>query len=72
MYPVFGVRGATLFLGVAEWTFGLLLFLGFWNKQLGILGAIGSCFSFIATFTIFPFFRLSAGIREKVQISMIQ
>jgi uncharacterized membrane protein YkgB len=48
--------GTTLFLGVAEWTFGLLLFLGFWNKQLGIIGAIGSCFSFIATFTILPFF----------------
>jgi uncharacterized membrane protein YkgB len=56
MYPVFGIRGATWFLGVAEWTFGLLLFLGFWNKQLGIIGAIGSCFSFIATFTILPFF----------------
>jgi uncharacterized membrane protein YkgB len=41
MYPVFGIRGATWFLGVAEWTFGLLLLLGFWNKQLGILGAIG-------------------------------
>jgi uncharacterized membrane protein YkgB len=23
MYPVFGIRGATWFLGVAEWTFGL-------------------------------------------------
>jgi uncharacterized membrane protein YkgB len=56
MYPVFGIRGATWLLGVAEWTFGLLLLLGFWNKQLGILGAIGSCFSFIATFTILPFF----------------
>src|SRR5258708_5026989 len=56
MYPVFGIRGATWFLGVAEWTFALLLLLGFWNKQLGILGAIGSCFSFIATFTILPFF----------------
>jgi uncharacterized membrane protein YkgB len=55
MYPVFGIRGATYFLGVAEWTFGLLLFLGFWNKQLGILGALGACFSFIATFTIIPF-----------------
>jgi uncharacterized membrane protein YkgB len=55
MYPVFGVRGACLFLGVAEWSFGLLLFLGFWNKKLGILGAIGSCFSFIATITIIPF-----------------
>ena len=55
MYPVFGIRGACWFLGVAEWAFGALLFLGFWNKKLGILGAIGSCFSFIATFTILPF-----------------
>jgi uncharacterized membrane protein YkgB len=55
MYPVFGIRGATWFLGVAEWTFGLLLLLGFWNKQLGILGALGACFSFIATSTIIPF-----------------
>ena len=55
MYPAFGIGGATYFLGVAEWTFGLLLFLGFWNKQLGILGALGACFSFIATFSIIPF-----------------
>ena len=55
MYPVFGMRGATYFLGVAEWLFGALLFLGFWNKRLGILGALGSCFSFVATFTIIPF-----------------
>jgi len=64
---VSGLRysGATWFLGVAEWTFGLLLLLGFWNKQLGILGAIGSCFSFIATVTILPFFpqRLGAFCR---------
>jgi uncharacterized membrane protein YkgB len=56
MYPVFGIRGATWFLGAAEWTFGLLLLLGFWNKQLGIIGAIGACFSFVATFTVLPFF----------------
>jgi uncharacterized membrane protein YkgB len=55
MYPVFGIRGATYFLGVAEWIFGGLLLLGFWNKELGVLGALGSCFSFIATFTIIPF-----------------
>jgi uncharacterized membrane protein YkgB len=55
MYPVFGIRGATWFLGVAEWGFGALLFAGFWNKKLGILGALGSCFSFIATVTIIPF-----------------
>jgi uncharacterized membrane protein YkgB len=41
---------------VSEWLFGLLLFLGFWNKKLGILGALGSCASFIGTITIIPFF----------------
>jgi uncharacterized membrane protein YkgB len=55
MYPVFGIRGATYFLGVAEWLFGALLFAGYWNKRLGILGALGSCFAFIATTTIIPF-----------------
>src|SRR5258708_4339900 len=55
LYPAFGIRGATFFLGVAEWLFGLLLFLGFWNKKLGILGALGSCFAFVATITIIPF-----------------
>lgn len=56
MYPVFGIQGATWFLGASEWLFGALLFWGFWNKKAGILGALGSCFSFIATFTIIPFF----------------
>jgi len=55
MYPVFGVRGASWFLGVSEWLFGALLFLGFWNKGLGILGAAGSCLTFITTITIIPF-----------------
>jgi uncharacterized membrane protein YkgB len=55
MYPVFGVRGATWFLGVSEWLFGALLFAGFWNKKLGILGALGACASMIATSTIIPF-----------------
>ena len=56
MYPVFGIRGATWFLGVSEWLFGALLFWGFWNKKAGIIGELGACFSFIATFTILPFF----------------
>src|SRR6478736_1913279 len=55
MYPVFGIRGATYILGVSEWVFGALLLAGFWNKKLGILGALGSCFSFIATSTVIPF-----------------
>src|SRR5204863_67673 len=49
------MRGATLFLGVSECTFGTLLFLGFWNKKLGILGALGSTATFIGTATIIPF-----------------
>ena len=55
MYPVFGVRGASWFLGASEWVFGTLLFLGFWNKRLGILGAIGSTLTFLGTVTIIPF-----------------
>jgi len=55
MYSAFGIRGATYFLGVSEWLFGTLLFAGYWNKKLGILGALGSCFTFIATTTIIPF-----------------
>src|SRR5437660_9129355 len=55
MYPVFGVRGASWLLGVSEWSFALLLFLGFWNKRLGILGALGSCAAFLGTATIIPF-----------------
>ncbi len=55
LYPALGMRGATLFLGLSEWTFGTLLFLGFWNKKLGILGALGSTATFISTVTIIPF-----------------
>jgi uncharacterized membrane protein YkgB len=55
MYPVFGLQGASWFLGASEWLFGALLFLGFWNKKLGILGAAGSCVTFIMTVTIMPF-----------------
>jgi len=55
MYPAFGIRGASWFLGVSEWLFGALIFIGFWNKTLGALGAAGSCLSFIMTLTIIPF-----------------
>src|SRR6266478_10110383 len=46
IYPVFGLRGASWFLGGAEWLLCLLLFLGFWNEKMGMLGALGACFSF--------------------------
>jgi len=55
LYPLLGIRGATWFLGVSEWSFCALLFLGFWNKELGILGALGAVFSFVGTTTIIPF-----------------
>src|ERR1700752_5041244 len=55
MYPVFGIRGASWFLGASEWLFAALLFWGFWNKKAGILGAFGCCFAMIGTVTIIPF-----------------
>jgi uncharacterized membrane protein YkgB len=55
MYPAFGIRGASWFLGVAEWTFGALLFAGFWDKRLSILGAAGAVVTFVMTVTIIPF-----------------
>src|ERR1700728_2995266 len=32
MYPVFGIRGASWFLGVSAWLIATLLKLGFWNN----------------------------------------
>lgn len=55
MYPVFGMKVSTYFLGVSEWAFGALLLAGFWNKKLGVLGALGSVATFITTVTIIPF-----------------
>ena len=55
LHPVFGIRGASVFLGVSEWLFAGLLFWGFWNKKAGILGALGCAFAMIGTVTIIPF-----------------
>jgi uncharacterized membrane protein YkgB len=55
LYPVFGIRGASWFLGTSEWTFGALILAGFWNKKIGALGALGSVATFIGTVTIIPF-----------------
>lgn len=55
LYPAFGIHGASWFLGVAEWTVGLLLLAGFWDKRLGVLGAMGSAVTFVMTITIIPF-----------------
>ena len=53
--PLFGVHGASYFLGASEWLFGSLIFAGFWSRPLGILGAIGSTGTFVMTVTIIPF-----------------
>jgi uncharacterized membrane protein YkgB len=55
MYPVFGVKASTYLLGASEWLFGALLLAGFWNKKLGVLGALGSVLTFLCTVTIIPF-----------------
>jgi uncharacterized membrane protein YkgB len=55
LYPVFGIRGATWFLGASEWLFGTLIFLGFWSRRAGMLGALGSVATFVGTVTIIPF-----------------
>lgn len=53
--PVLGIHGTAILLGAAEWTFGSLILLGFWNKNLGMLGALGSIATFISTLSILPF-----------------
>jgi len=55
MYPVFGLHGASWFLGVSEWLTAALLIWGFWNPKAGILGAILSVGTFATTVTIIPF-----------------
>src|SRR5258708_14149040 len=55
MYPVFGIKGSSYFLGVSEWLFVALLFGGFCNKKLGLLGALGSAATCITTDTITHF-----------------
>ncbi len=55
LYPAFGHQGASWFLGVSEWTSCALLFIGFWDKRFGVLGAVGSTGTFIATVSIIPF-----------------
>jgi hypothetical protein len=33
LYPAFGISGASWFLGMMEWLFGLLLLWGFWKEK---------------------------------------
>src|SRR6202048_2109786 len=55
MYSVFGLHGATYFLGVSEWLTAGLLIWGCWNPKAGILGALLSVGTFVTTVSIIPF-----------------
>lgn len=55
MHSVFGIQGASYFLGVSEWVTAALLMWGFWNKKAGALGALLSVGTFITTLSIIPF-----------------
>src|SRR5262245_15386018 len=55
LYPAFGIRGGSWFLGIAEWLVCVLLLWGFWNREAGIIGALGSCATYVATVPIIPF-----------------
>jgi uncharacterized membrane protein YkgB len=52
---VFGLHGASYFLGVSEWLTAALLIWGFWNPRAGALGAFLSVGTFVTTVSIIPF-----------------
>jgi uncharacterized membrane protein YkgB len=54
-------KGSTYLLGVSEWLFGALILAGFWNKKLGVLGALGSVLTFFTTVTIIPLSHVRVG-----------
>src|SRR5438552_19069480 len=49
MYPMFGIRGASWFLGVSEWSSAVLWFLGFSSTSRDILVAPRPCGAFTGT-----------------------
>lgn len=55
LYPAFGIRGGSWSLGIAESLIAALLIAGFWNKTLGMFGALGSVATYICTLSILPF-----------------
>jgi uncharacterized membrane protein YkgB len=61
--PAFGVRGACFFLGTTELIVGTLFLLGYWNRMLGALAALGSIVTFVGTTTI-VFFLPDAWAKE--------
>lgn len=55
MHSVFGIQGASYFLGVSEWLTAAFLMWGYWNKKAGVMGALLSVGTFITTISIIPF-----------------
>src|SRR5262249_52833023 len=55
MYPVFGLHGASWFLGVSEWLTAAPLAWGFWTPKAGVRGAILAVARFVTTVTIMRF-----------------
>src|SRR5690242_1934658 len=55
MYPVFGLHGASYFLGVSEWLIAALLIWGYRSPKAGVVGAALSVGTFVTTVTIIPF-----------------
>lgn len=52
LYAVFGIQGGSYFLGAVEWTIALLLLAGIWAPSMTLLGAAGSCLTFLVTSTL--------------------
>lgn len=53
LHILFGVQGASYFLGVAELTTGMLLVIGSFSALFSILGAVMSSMTFLVTITFF-------------------
>jgi len=53
LHVLFGIQGASYFLGVAELTTGVLLVIGSFNALFSVLGAFMSSMTFLVTITFF-------------------
>jgi uncharacterized membrane protein YkgB len=55
LYPLFGIRGTSWFLGMWEWLILILMIFGIRYATAAALGALGAIITFVCTFTIIPF-----------------
>ncbi|HEX4550111.1 YkgB family protein [Pseudomonas sp.] len=52
LHVVFGIQGASYFLGVVEWLIALGLALGAWMPRVSIIASIASAMTFLVTLTM--------------------